>query len=73
MVLRLVLKLPVTLYTCTTNWNNLSIYWFICLLLSLMKLLGSKTLETNVLEFQYVLYWQTIIKTKSLGLGLLKV
>ena len=26
-------------------------------------LLGSKTLGTNVLELQFVLYWQTIIKT----------
>ena len=32
-------------------------YWFICLLLALMKLLGSKILGTNVLEFQYVLCW----------------
>ena len=37
------------------------------------KLLGSKTLGTNVLELQFVLCWQTMIKTKSLGLGLLKV
>ena len=28
-----------------------------------ITLLGSKTLGTNVLEFQYVLYWQTMIKT----------
>ena len=26
-------------------------------------LLGSKTLETNVLELQFVLRWQTMIKT----------
>ena len=25
--------------------------------------LGSKTLGTNVLELQFVLYWQTMIKT----------
>ena len=37
-----------------------------------ITLLGSKTLGTNVLEFQYVLYWQTMIKTLSLGLGLIK-
>ena len=29
------------------------------------KLLGSKTLGTNVLELQYVLCWQTMIKTES--------
>ena len=33
----------------------------------------SKTLGTNVLELQFVLCWQTMIKTLSLGLGLLKV
>ena len=27
------------------------------------KVLGSKTLGTNVLEFQFVICWQTIIKT----------
>ena len=27
------------------------------------KLLGSKTLATNVLELQFVLCWQTMIKT----------
>ena len=37
------------------------------------RLLGSKTLGTNVLELQFVLCWQTMIKTQSLGLGLLKV
>ena len=37
------------------------------------KLLGSKTLGINVLELQFVLCWQTMIKTLSLGLGLLKV
>ena len=37
------------------------------------KMLGSKTLGTNVLELQFVLCWQTMIKTQSLGLGLLKV
>ena len=36
-------------------------------------LLGSKTLETNVLELYFVLCWQTMIKTFSLGLDLLKV
>ena len=36
-------------------------------------LLGSKTLGTNVLKHQFVLCWQTMIKTQSLGLGLLKV
>ena len=36
-------------------------------------MLGSKILGTNVLELQFVLYWQTMIKTLSLGLGLLKV
>ena len=36
-------------------------------------MLGSKILETNVLELQFVLCWQTMIKTLSLGLGLLKV
>ena len=37
------------------------------------RLLGSKTLGTNVLELQFILCWQTMIKTWSLGLGLLKV
>ena len=37
------------------------------------RLLGSKTLGTNVLELQFVLCWKTMIKTQSLGLGLLKV
>ena len=37
------------------------------------KLLGFKTLGTNVLELHFVLCWQTMIKTQSLGLGLLKV
>ena len=32
-------------------------------------LLGSKTLRTNVLEFQFVLCWQTMIKTQSLEIG----
>ena len=36
-------------------------------------MLGSKTLGTNVLELQFVLCWQAMIKTQSLGLGLLKV
>ena len=36
-------------------------------------LLVSKTLGTNVLELQFVLCWQTMIKTLSLGIGLLKV
>ena len=37
------------------------------------RLLGSKKLGTNVLELQFVLCWQTMIKTQSLRLGLLKV
>ena len=37
------------------------------------SLLGFKTLKTNILELQFVICWQTIIKTQSLGLGLLKV
>ena len=36
-------------------------------------MLSSKILGTNVLELQFVLCWQTMIKTLSLGLGLLKV
>ena len=36
-------------------------------------LLGSKTLGTDVIEFQFLMCWQTMIKTSSLGLGLLKV
>ena len=36
-------------------------------------MLGSKTLGLNVLELQFVFYWQTMIKTYSLGLDLLKV
>ena len=39
----------------------------------LLNMLGSKILGTNVLELQFVLCWQTMIKTLSLGLGLLKV
>ena len=39
----------------------------------LLNMLGSKTLGTNVLELQFVLCWQTMIKTQSLGLGLFKV
>ena len=38
-----------------------------------LLMLGSKTLGTNVLELQFVLCWQIMIKTQSLGLGLLKV
>ena len=38
----------------------------------LYKVLSSKILGTNVLELQFVLCWQTMIKTLSLGLGLLK-
>ena len=38
-----------------------------------LALLGFKILGTNVLELQFVLCWQTMIKTLSLGLGLLKV
>ena len=38
-----------------------------------MMLLGSKILGTKVLELQFVVCWQTMIKTYSLGLGLLKV
>ena len=37
------------------------------------RLLGSKKLGINVLELQFVFCWQTMIKTFSLGLGLLKV
>ena len=37
------------------------------------SLLGSNTLGTNVLELQFVICWQTMIKTLSLDLGLLKV
>ena len=40
---------------------------------SLTALLGSKTLGTDVIEFQFLMCWQTMIKTSSLGLGLLKV
>ena len=36
-------------------------------------MLGSKTLRTNVLELQFVLCWQIMIKAQSLGFGLLKV
>ena len=36
-------------------------------------MLGSKPLGNNVLELHFVLCWQTMIKTQSLGLGLLKV
>ena len=36
-------------------------------------MLGSKTLGSNVLEFQFVICWQTMIKTLSLDLGLFKV
>ena len=36
-------------------------------------MLGSKILGTNVFELQFVLFWQTMIKILSLGLGLLKV
>ena len=36
-------------------------------------MLGSKTLGANVLKLQYVICWQTMIKTLNLGLGLLKV
>ena len=39
----------------------------------LYKVLSSKILGTNVLELQFVLCWQTMNKTLSLGLGLLKV
>ena len=40
---------------------------------SFSKVLDSKTLRTNVLKLQFVLYQQTMIKTQSLGLGLFKV
>ena len=40
---------------------------------ALCIMLGSKTLGTNVLELQFILCWQTMIKTWSLGLDLLKV
>ena len=36
-------------------------------------MLGSKILGTNILKLQFVLCWQTMIKTLSLGLDLLKV
>ena len=39
----------------------------------LYKVLSSTILGTNVLELQFVLCWQTMNKTLSLGLGLLKV
>ena len=38
-----------------------------------LPMLGSKTLETNVLEFQFVLCWQIMIKTYSPILGFLKM
>ena len=38
-----------------------------------LRELGSKTLGLNVFELQSVLCWQTMIKTQSLGLGLLKI
>ena len=38
-----------------------------------LNVLGSKTLGTNILELQFVLRWQTMTKTWSQGLGLLKV
>ena len=37
------------------------------------NLLGSRLQELNVLEIQFVMCLQTMIKTLSLGLGLLKV
>ena len=43
------------------------------MIISEINLLGSKTLGTNVLELQFVLCWQIMIKTQSLGLELPKV
>ena len=37
------------------------------------QLLGSKTLETKCIRTSFCICWQTMIKTMSLGLGLLKV
>ena len=37
------------------------------------KLLGSKTLETKCIKISFCICWQAMIKTISLGLGLLKV
>ena len=36
-------------------------------------MLGSKTLETNVLELHFVICWQTMIKTLGSRFRLLKV
>ena len=36
-------------------------------------MLGSKTLGSNVLELQFVICWQTMIKTHSPILGLVKM
>ena len=36
-------------------------------------LLGSKTLETKCIRTSFCICWQTMIKTMSLGLSLLKV
>ena len=47
--------------------------WVTFLSILLFSVLGSKILGTNVLEFQFVMCWQTMIKTLSLDLGLLKV
>ena len=56
----------------SSRYLFISIYGsYICLYI--LYLLGSKTLGTNVLELQFVLCWQTMIKTQSLGLSLLKV
>ena len=51
------LKLLSFLFTCDLKREKKkSHYFYVCLL-------GSKTLGTNVLEIQYVLCWQTMIKT----------
>ena len=46
---------------CTNALRN----WFILQFISNveLQLLGSKTLGTNVLELQFVICWQTTIKT----------
>ena len=43
--------------------ENLSLLWTQILPLYMLLVLGSKKLGTNVLEFQFVLCWQTMIKT----------
>ena len=48
-------------------------YALFCQVLPTMFLLGSKTLETKCIRTSLCICWQTMIKTMSLGLGLLKV